>query len=234
MDNKAFNVNLDQLTTVAHALGNMLEEVVFVAGSTTALLVDEAGTGHVRQTKDVDFIVDLISTADWYDFNTRLRELGFREDHSSAAMIGRWLVPYHGTSLQVDIMPVDPSIIGFSNQWYRKAVETAQHHTLPNGLKVSLVTPTYFLATKFEAFHSRSQGSYFSHDLEDIIYLIEHRSRLAVELSDQSPQVRSYLAEQARALQCTDFFNVLPGLLDDDNSVRPVQETLRIMADYTP
>ena len=55
----SYEFNLRQLELVAAALGGLLSKVTFVGGCTTALLVDEAGYSGVRQTKDVDVIVDL-------------------------------------------------------------------------------------------------------------------------------------------------------------------------------
>lgn len=67
-------------------------------------------------------------------------------------------------------MPLDEKILGFSNRWYRAAMDAAVTRELPGGLSVRVVTAPYFLATKIEAFHGRGTGDFaVSHDLEDLI-----------------------------------------------------------------
>ena len=56
---KSYELNLLQLEKVALALGNLLPRVTFVGGCTTVLLVDEAAYFGVRETDDVDVIVDV-------------------------------------------------------------------------------------------------------------------------------------------------------------------------------
>jgi hypothetical protein len=78
MKNK--EVNLTQLVTVAHALDDLLPNVTFVGGSTTFLLVDESAHFGIRQTDDIDVIVDVATLIEYQKFSKRLRKLGFRED----------------------------------------------------------------------------------------------------------------------------------------------------------
>jgi hypothetical protein len=64
------------------------------------------------------------------------------------APICRWT--YRGT--QVDLMPTDPTVLGFANRWYDLAVRTAADVRLPSGAVIRLIAAPAFLATKFEAF----------------------------------------------------------------------------------
>ena len=56
-------------------------------------------------------------------------------------------------------MPDNAEILGFSNRWYKTAIETAELHALGD-LKIRVASPPLFLATKFEAHHGRSEGDY--------------------------------------------------------------------------
>ena len=49
-------------------------------------------------------------------------------------------------------MPIDEAILGFSNRWYKAAIKDAFDVALPGGIVIRVVSPAYFLATKFEAF----------------------------------------------------------------------------------
>lgn len=130
-------------------------------------------------------------------------------------------------------MPVNEEVLGFSNKWYVEAIESAERFTLPSGTRIKLITPEYFLATKFEAFIGRGKGDYIaSKDLEDIVFVLEHRSQFILELSNCNPILKSYFAMHAKALFNDAFLNVLPGLTTDDAATRAVTSYLRIMCNF--
>ena len=52
------NPNLEQLIAAAALLRPMLEDLVFVGGAVTSLLVTDEGAGRPRTTLDVDAIVE--------------------------------------------------------------------------------------------------------------------------------------------------------------------------------
>ncbi|HWZ51251.1 MAG TPA: hypothetical protein VNW54_07290 [Granulicella sp.] len=117
----------------------------------------------------------IASYADYAVFAERLRTLGFAEDSREGSPLCRW---QHG-ELVLDVMPLDASILGFSNRWYADALRTAVEATLPSGLRLKAITAPYFLGTKIEAFRGRGHGDYFgSHDLEDLITVIDGRPSL--------------------------------------------------------
>jgi hypothetical protein len=221
------DINLMQLETVALALGDLLPHVTFVGGSTTVLLVDEAAQYGVRKTDDVDVIVDVATRAEFYKFSDRLRELGFKEDKDGP--ICRWLFDTDTGIIKLDVMPIDKDILGFSNHWYKAAIEHAVESKLPGAIVIRVVSPAYFIATKFEAFAGRGKGDYFSHDLEDIIFVMENRNRIIVELMDCPEELKKYFSSQAALLLNDDFLNVLPGLLNNPDSFRTIENNLKIM-----
>ena len=139
--------------------------------------------------------------------------LGLHEDASEGAPTCRWR---HG-SLILDVLPTDERILGFSNRWYGPAIRAAQ--TIRVGRHdIRVVTTPYFLATKLEAFHGRGGHDYrASHDLEDIITVIDGRPELGTEVLAADAAVRDYVAAQAQALLSTRvFLDALPGHLAPD------------------
>lgn len=52
-------------------------------------------------------------------------------------------------------MPTDERILGFSNRWYKPAMENAQSVQLASNLTIRVVTAPLFLGTKLEAFKGR-------------------------------------------------------------------------------
>lgn len=219
-----------QLEAIASALGDLLPQVTFVGGSTTVLLVDESAHYGVRKTDDVDVIVDVATLVEYHKFSQRLRDLGFREDIDGPNC--RWLYDTGSVITKLDVMPIDEKILGFSNRWYKAAIREASEISLPNGVAIRVVSPTYFMATKFEAFAGRGKGNFFSHDLEDIVFIMENRSGLVMELMDCPEEMKRYFSIQADSLLNDDFLNVLPGLLNNPGAARAVENSLKIMKSW--
>src|SRR5258708_35011472 len=99
----------------------MLGDLVFVGGSVTGLLVTDEGASDPRATRDVDAIALINSYAAYARFGDRLRSLGFAEDTSEGAPLCRWV----HQQVVLDLMPLNEDILGFSNRWYRAAIESA-------------------------------------------------------------------------------------------------------------
>lgn len=73
----------------------------------------------------------------------------------------------------------------------------------------------YFCASKLEAFNDRGKNDYFaSHDLEDVIAVVDGRVKLVQEIRVASNDVRSYLGkEMTRLYDTEEFLDALPGHL---------------------
>lgn len=198
------------LETVAKALGDDLRErLVFVGGCTTALFITDAITLEgVRTTDDVDLIVDLVGRAQWVQLQEELRQKGFTESPEDDVICRMRL-----GALKVDFMPDDKSILGFSNRWYSKGIETALNHFLTDTLNIKRLTPELFLATKLEAYLGRGSNDLLgSRDMEDILLVIDGREELIAEIQAADEDVRRYIAEQFRALlKHNDFDHFLSG-----------------------
>ena len=78
---------------------------------------------------DVDVIVEVATLAQYHLLSDQLRQLGFIEDASAGAPICRW----KADDVILDVMPTDPKILGFGNQWF------TLHTKLLNGLIFLLV-----------------------------------------------------------------------------------------------
>jgi hypothetical protein len=220
------NPNLEQLIATAALLRPMLGDLVFVGGAVTSLLVTDEGAGLPRTTLDVDAIAEISSYAEYTTFGGRLHSLGFSEDTSEDAPLCRWV--HSGTIL--DVMPLDEKILGFSNRWYRAAMEASTMHQLLPDLQIRVVTGPYFLATKIEAFKGRGQGDFVaSHDLEDLIFVIDGRSTIVEEVQTERPLLREYLATEITGLLVAPrFIDALPGyLLPDTASQARIGTVLR-------
>lgn len=166
--------------------------MVFVGGAAVPLWITDPAAPDPRPTLDVDAIVEVETLTAYDGFAAGLRATGFREDAASG-VICRWRHP--GTSLVLDVMPADPSILGFANRWYRDAARTAATRVLSGGVRVRVVSPPYLLATKVEAFLGRGRGDLLaSRDVADVIALFDGRPELPGEVAAADPALRAYLA----------------------------------------
>jgi hypothetical protein len=137
----------------------------------------------------------------------------------------------NGTTV-LDVMPLNEEILGFSNRWYQAAMAAAVRHQLTDDLVVRLVTAPYFIAAKLEAFKGRGNGDFFSHDLEDLINVVDGRETLATEVRAENAPLREYLRTEISGLLATArFLDALPGHLRPDPTsqarVRVVLQRLR-------
>jgi predicted nucleotidyltransferase len=210
------NQNLELLIVAAKLLMPVLDDLVFVGGCATGLLVTDEAAAEVRPTFDVDAIAEITSYVEYTTFGERLHKLGFTEDASEGAPICRW----QNGQIKLDLMPLDERILGFSNRWYKPAMDAATEIEIAPGLRVRVVTAPYFCATKLEAFRGRGKGDHLaSHDLEDLITVIDGRQELLDELRAASDDVRSYIAGTiGHILKAPQFIDALPGYLLPDSA----------------
>lgn len=213
-------------------LTRLLDDLVFLGGCTTGVFLTHPAAGVVRPTRDVDAIVDVTSYAKYTLLAERLRAVGFVEDRTPGAPLCRW----RRDEVIVDVMPVDPGVLGFSNRWYATAIETAQTWRIAEH-DVRIVTPPLFIATKLEAFRGRGRGDvYESHDLEDIVTVIDGRAEIVEEVAAAPLKVRSYISSEIAALVANpDFIDALSRFLMPDaasQARRPLLEhRLRALAE---
>ena len=61
---------------------------------------------------------------------------------------------------------------------------------------------------------------------------MENRNRLIFELMDSTKELKHYFAQQAALILNDDFLNVLPGLLNNPDSARALENSLKIMKSW--
>ena len=148
-----------------------------------------------------------------------LRALGFVNDTGRDAPICRWR--YGG--IMVDVVPSDKAILGFANRWYPLGLKTAQPITLPSGIAITAINAPCFCATKLEAFADRGNTSagepdfLGSHDLGDLIAVVDGRASLLLEIEQSDIDLKKYLAERAsQFVNSPKFMRSIEGHLQPD------------------
>lgn len=190
------NPNLEILEAAVELLDELVDQLVFLGGCATGLLLTDVAAPPIRATQDVDVITEVATMAEYYQLVERLRASGFQED-TGGGPICRW----KSGGLLLDVMPTNPQLLGFGSVWYREAFETATLQTLPSGKRICMITGPYFMACKLAAFRSRGEGDYLmSHDMEDIVAVLDGRPEVVGEIGQARITLRRHLVGGFREL----------------------------------
>lgn len=189
------HTNTVRIKTVANALDNLNEKVVFVGGATISLYPDQP-VFEVRPTDDVDVIIEILNYSDRAELEEKLRSIGFSPDIESGV-----ICRYRIQGIAVDIMPTNDSSIGFTNIWYPEGFEKAVNYEIDERSIVKILSAPYFLATKLEAHKDRGNNDgRTSQDFEDIIYVLENREVIWEEINNSNENLKNYLLTEFRNL----------------------------------
>jgi len=221
--------NVTSIELIAQALGPLREQLVLVGGCAVDLLLTDRTAAATRVTYDVDLVAQVAALADYYGLEKQFSQLGFTRDLAQDAPICRW----HYNNLEVDLMPALPGILGFSNKWYPLAVQTASLVTLPSGVTIRLIAAPVFIATKFEAFAGRGNSDLLgSHDMEDIVNVLDGRPEIVVEVTESPQELRQYLVAQCKALLAmASFMDALSGMVFPDEFLSERVKQIRMKID---
>jgi predicted nucleotidyltransferase len=212
----AFEHNLALVQAVAQALGPLREQLVFVGGCAVGLLVTNVRAQPIRMTVDVDLVAEVTTLVEFHALEKQFVALGFSHDLAKDAPICRW----RKAELVVDLMPSHEGVLGFYNRWYPLALVSAVRIQLPDLSHIQLIAAPAFIGTKIEAFKARGRGDFLSsHDLEDILTLVDGRDTLLAEINGAATELRQYLsATFSEWLLNQDFLQALPGHLPADSA----------------
>lgn len=208
--------NLAMVEKIAEVLGALREQLVFVGGCAAGLLLTDPAAALARVTYDVDLLAEVTALSGYHRLESEFSSLGFKRDLTKDAPICRWRLG----EIEVDLMPTEDSVLGFANRWYPLVARTWEERVLPSGMTIRLIFAPAFVATKFEAFSDCGKGDFLSsHDLEDIINVLDGRPELVDEVSRAPDELRSYLASRCQGLLAQPaFHDALPGLIFPDES----------------
>lgn len=180
--------NLKAIVKIAEALEELKEEVVFVGGAVVGLYANDSAAEDVRPTKDVDITVHIVSTVELEKLRLKLLKKGFKQSPEEK-VICRFL--YQG--IKLDVMSTKEVGWAPSNSWFGPGFKHLEKHKI-NAITVNLLPLSYYLATKFAAFHDRGgTDPRFSKDFEDITYLLDNRTDLVESLARAPEDVKKYL-----------------------------------------
>lgn len=188
MENRIINISV--VAEVAAALKELKEDMVFVGGAVISLYTDDPAADEIRPTQDVDLTTSIIKLSHWEKLQRKLSELGFHADPD-----GHSICSYKYKNIPVDIMSTDDGPFGPANKWYKLGLDNLWI-VKANNEEIRILSAPCFLATKFEAFNDRGSDYRTSHDIEDVIYVIDNRVDIVAELANCKPEIRAFVKEQ--------------------------------------
>ena len=182
------HLSILRIKAVATILKQLNHKMVFVGGATVALYAPREMSYETRPTDDVDVVVELASYLDYSKLDEQLRLIGFQNDIESGI-----ICRYKVQGIVVDIMPTNPSVLGFSNIWYPDGFRNAMDVKIDDEVTIKIFSPAYFIATKLEAFKSRGGKDYrTSSDFEDIVYVLDNCVEIETSLGNVNDSLKVY------------------------------------------
>lgn len=206
-------IPLAAMRAVAERLDELGLDYAFLGGSVVGLLLDHPELSPMRATDDVDVVIEVVSRARYADVEAKLRALKFDHDMRAGAPRCRWVLG----NLTVDIMPAEGDFLGLNTAWFREALASATKLAIPGG-SLRVVSAVAFIATKYVAFLDRGDGDYYaSHDLEDLLTVVDGREKIVDEISGADSALRAFVTKaMAKLVSSPDFLEALPGHLPAD------------------
>jgi len=228
------DVNRAMLEMVLSKLGDVREQLVFLGGAVAGLLASNPAAEPIRETDDVDCIVEVgASRLEYHAIESRLFELGWQP--GSAKVPADPMCRFRHGTLVVDVMPDHPDVLGFASIWGRAAIPHATHLDV-GPWTIRVISAPFFLATKLEAFLNRGDNDYLaSHDLEDVVIVVDGRPEILEEVERAPANLRTYLGEQLHSMWPRLMSETLPGALRSDSAkLRLVERRLDAIRQLKP
>lgn len=195
---------VELLSSIVRELGALQETMVFTGGLVLPLYLERQPSLRLRPTIDADAVVACASYPRWAALQAELMQRGFAPASDGDAPICRMRTP--GGYL-LDVMPIDPTVLGFGNRWFRSGYERATLASIGKGVHIRVFSAPLFAAAKAEAYRDRGiDDPWLSHDLEDVLTLLACRPSLPGEIAGEDTVLQTYLASFAAELLASDRF----------------------------
>jgi predicted nucleotidyltransferase len=192
LENRTINISV--VAEVAEALQDIKEHMVFVGGAVVSLYTDDPAADEIRPTQDVDLTLNILSLSHWQEVQEKLGTLGFHPDP-----FGHAICSYKYKDIPVDIMATEDGPLGPANRWYKIGFENLWTAKAKDQ-EVKILSAPCYLATKLEAFNDRGSDYRTSHDMEDIIYVLDNRIGIVEEIAKEDPRIANFIKEQLQTI----------------------------------
>lgn len=185
--------DLSRLAVVSQRLTELDIPHACIGGATIPLFITEPQFVEVRPTLDVDVV---LPTEVYRAFEPRMEEVGFKHLPESGVVCRRSF-----GDIAVDLMPDDAAVFGFAGTWYPEVLASSWTMKSTAG-PIRLTGVCELFATKLEAAFDRGSNDFrLSHDLEDLIAILNGRKRFPEEIRHlENLELQSFVAQHLRTL----------------------------------
>ncbi len=186
--------SIEAIKTIARALDDLNDLVVYVGGAVVGLYADDPGAPEVRPTKDIDIVLEIASAFALETIRQKLAERGihFAKDEKS-------LCRFTYQNILLDVMATKEIGWAPANPWFKDGLDQQEIRQLDD-VKIKIMPVTYYLASKFVAFKDRGTDPRTSHDFEDIVYVLDNRTTLVNDLLESEEDVKIFLHAELTAV----------------------------------
>jgi len=202
-------INRIATKTIAGALKELNDRVIYVGGAVVSLYIDDPAADDVRPTQDIDISLNIASLTELELIRESLINQDFHQT-SDDDVICR----FRYNDIKVDIMATEA--IGWEpgNEWFKAGFDKRQKMVVDE-YSIHVLPLAYFLATKFSAFQDRGmKDPRTSTDFEDIVYLLNHTSNVKEQVVNGSEDVKVFLKEWfAKIIESDDLQEAILGHL---------------------
>ncbi len=176
---------------IATALGELNAQVVYVGGAVVSLYIDDLAAEDIRPTKDVDITFEIATIGELEELRNNLISKGFTQSHEDDVVCR-----FRYDDIKVDVMATKNIAWAPANSWFLHGFKKSETIKLDD-VEIKILPFTYFLATKFEAHSSRGgSDARFSHDFEDIVYLLNHTSNFRELIISSDKTVQEFIKSE--------------------------------------
>jgi predicted nucleotidyltransferase len=187
-------INIAVVAEVAEALKDVKDQMVFVGGAVVSLYTDDPAADEIRPTQDIDMALNIVNLSHWEKVQEQLAALGFHPDP-----FGHAICSYKYKDIPVDIISTGEGPIGSTNRWFKIGFDNLWMAKAKEQ-ELKILSAPCFLATKFEAFNDRGSDYRSSHDMEDIIYVLDNRMGIVEEIEKDDPRIANFIKEQLQKI----------------------------------
>lgn len=185
---------VDAIKTVAKALEDLNDQCIYVGGAVTGLYADDPLAPEVRPTKDVDIVLEIASQLELEELRQKLAKRGI-----SFVPDEKVICRFKYQNILLDVMATKEIGWAPANPWFKAGFENPEIQHLDD-IKIKIMRPAYFLASKFTAFEDRGRDPRTSHDFEDIVFVLDSRTTLVNDILNSAEDVKAFLITNLKAI----------------------------------
>ena len=184
-------INLKVISKVAKALEELNDRVVYVGGAIVSLYINDPAAEDIRPTKDIDISLEILTLGELENLRILLNEKKFYQT-SDLSVMCRFMYD----DITIDVMSTKAVGWAPADKWFAPGFKHVETRNI-DGQKIRILPLSYFLATKFSAYHDRgAKEPRTSKDFEDITYILDNRIDLIEQIINSPEDVKQFLKSE--------------------------------------